>query len=126
MSTSGSFVIMFCVATAIALLVRRVRVPYTVALVIAGLLIGGIEIVDPPRLTRELLFTVFLPGLLFEAAFHLDLDALRSMWRSILALAVPGVALSVAITAVVVKAGAIVGLASGIDWQTAILFGAVV
>src|SRR4051794_40168043 len=126
MSLQGTLVVLFCVATLIAIAVRRMRVPYTVALVLAGLGLGGLHLVDPPRLTRDLLFTFFLPGLLFEAAFHIHLDALRQMWRSILTLAVPGVAFSIAATAGMVLVGAKLGLASGVDFWTATLFGAIV
>jgi CPA1 family monovalent cation:H+ antiporter len=52
-------------------------------------------------LTKELLFSVFLPGLLFEAAFHIEF---RDFWRNrltVASLAVPGVAAAVALTAVI-------------------------
>lgn len=93
------FVTLFSVATAVALLARWLKVPYTIALVIAGLLLGSVHALEPPHLTKELLFSVFLPGLIFEAAFHLDVD---KFWRNKLtinALAVPGVVLSIAFTA---------------------------
>ncbi len=92
-------VALFAVATVVALLVRRLLVPYTVGLVLAGLLLGATHVLRPPHLTKELLFAVFLPGLLFEAAFHLDFSR---FWRSkvtILSLAVPGVVASIAVTA---------------------------
>src|SRR5690348_12504786 len=72
MTTATTFVILFCIATAVAVAVHRLEIPYTVALVIAGLGIGSLHIVSAPTLTQELLFAVFLPGLLFEAAFHID------------------------------------------------------
>src|SRR5207245_4209526 len=97
MSTQGTVVVLFCLATAVALLVPRRRVPHTVALVVVGLVLGGLHLVTPPHLTRELLFTFLLPGLLFEAAFHLDHTAFREVWRSVLLLAVPGVVLSILI-----------------------------
>jgi CPA1 family monovalent cation:H+ antiporter len=125
MGTSGTLVILFCVATLIAILVRRVRIPYTVALVVVGLLLGELNLVEPPRLTRELLFTVFLPGLLFEAAFHLDLSALRTVWRSVAALAVPGVAFSIAVTAALALLGSRVGFTDLTVWS-AVTFGALV
>ncbi len=92
-------VVLFAVATVVALLVRKLLVPYTVGLVLAGLLLGTTHVLMPPHLTKELLFAVFLPGLLFEAAFHLDFSR---FWRSkvaIVSLAVPGVVASIAVTA---------------------------
>src|SRR5687768_11062799 len=91
MGVETVFVALFAVATGVALLVRWLKVPYTVALVVAGLVLGATKAFDPPHLTKELLYAIFLPGLLFEAAFHLEF---AKFWRNklaIMALAVPGV-----------------------------------
>lgn len=127
MTLSSTLVILYCVSTAVAIAVRRLRVPYTVALVVVGLVLGSFRLVVAPHLTQELLFTFFLPGLLFEAAFHLDLNAFRKVWRSAVALAVPGVLMAMAITAlVVVLVGRGLGLAAGIDMKLGLVFGALV
>ncbi len=94
----NAFIILFCVATAVAMVVRRYQMPYTVALVLAGVAIGTLGVVEAPHLTKELLFAVFLPGLLFEAAFHLDFGRFRQNEKTILSLAVPGVVAAIAIT----------------------------
>ena len=85
------FVLLFCAATAVAIAARPLRIPYTVALVVAGTLLGMAHWMEPPPLTKDLLFTVFLPGLLFEAAFHLELKHFWSEKLLIVGLAVPGV-----------------------------------
>jgi monovalent cation:H+ antiporter, CPA1 family len=93
------FVALFVIATAVALIARWLRAPYTVALVVAGVLVGAARPFEPPHLTKELLYTVFLPGLLFEAAFHLEF---RRFWQNriaIHALAVPGLVAAVGVTA---------------------------
>ncbi|MGH7688863.1 MAG: cation:proton antiporter, partial [Gemmatimonadaceae bacterium] len=72
MNTETSFVLLFVVATAVAIGARRFRLPYTVALVLAGLVLGIVHLFEPPNLTKDLLYALFLPGLLFEAAFHLE------------------------------------------------------
>jgi CPA1 family monovalent cation:H+ antiporter len=95
------FVTLFAVATAVALLARWMKAPYTVALVVAGVLLGTARAFDPPHLTKELLFAVFLPGLLFEAAFHLEF---RKFWQNKVAiggLAVPGLLVSIGVTAAI-------------------------
>jgi CPA1 family monovalent cation:H+ antiporter len=100
------FVALFSVATAVALAARRFKAPYTVALVAAGVLLGSVRAFDPPHLTKELLYAVFLPGLLFEAAFHLEF---RKFWRNKLAihaLAIPGLGAAVALTAVILAPAA--------------------
>lgn len=99
MEVESAFIILFCVATAVAIVVRRYQAPYTVALVVTGLGIGALGILEAPHLTKGLLFAVFLPGLLFEAAFQLDAARVRENIRTILALAVPGVVAAIGLTA---------------------------
>jgi CPA1 family monovalent cation:H+ antiporter len=99
MHTEIVFVALFGVAAAVALMARRLRVPYTVALVIAGLLLGHSHTLGAPHLTKELLYAIFLPGLLFEAAFHLEF---ADFWRNkvaIIGLAIPGLLAAIALTA---------------------------
>jgi monovalent cation:H+ antiporter, CPA1 family len=94
-----ALVALFAVATAVALVARRFKLPYTVALVIAGLALGTARAFEPPRLTKELLYAVFLPGLLFEAAYALEF---RRFWQNKLAvfsLAMPGLVAAIAMTA---------------------------
>jgi monovalent cation:H+ antiporter, CPA1 family len=99
MTLSGSIILLLLVAAIVALVARRLRLPYTVALVVAGLLLGVSPLIHPPALTKELLFAVFLPGLLFEAAFHLDAEEFwRNRW-TIFSLALPAVALATLFTA---------------------------
>jgi CPA1 family monovalent cation:H+ antiporter len=100
MNTEIVIVALFSVATAIALLARRLKLPYTVALVVAGLALGSARALDAPHLTKELLYSVFLPGLLFEAAFHLEF---RKFWQNklaVFALAIPGLVVAVGLTTV--------------------------
>lgn len=119
--------LLFTVATAVAILARRYNLPYTVALVVAGLLLGSLHALAPPHLTRELLFAVFLPGLLFEAAFHLDFS---QFWRdrvAIAALAVPGVLGAIAFTALLLAPLLrVLGDAGADAWAVALVFGAVI
>lgn len=97
------FVTLFSVATAVALLARWLKIPYTVALVVAGLVLGAVRVIDPPHLTKDLLYSVFLPGLVFEAAFHLDFQKFWQNKLAIHALAVPGVAAAIGLTAVLLQ-----------------------
>lgn len=92
-------VLLFTIATGVALTARWLKVPYTAALVLAGLVIGAGNWVAAPHLSKDLLFAVFLPGLLFEAAFHIDS---KKFWENKLAisgLAVPGVVAAISVTA---------------------------
>ncbi|WP_338864892.1 Na+/H+ antiporter [Myxococcus stipitatus] len=98
-----AFVLIFAVATAVAIAARYFKIPYTVALVVAGLTLGAVRAFEPPHLTKELLFAIILPGLLFEAAFHVEF---RKFWKNKLAIhsmAIPGVAASAGLTALILS-----------------------
>jgi monovalent cation:H+ antiporter, CPA1 family len=96
-----AFILLFAIATAVAIAARFFRIPYTVALVLAGLILGVAHAFEPPHLTKELLFALILPGLIFEAAFHLEF---RKFWKNKLAihsLAIPGVVAAIGLTAAI-------------------------
>jgi CPA1 family monovalent cation:H+ antiporter len=127
MQTEMILILLFSVAAAVAIAVRQVHMPYTVALVLAGLTLGILNAFTPPPLTKDLLFSVFLPGLLFEAAFHIEF---REFWRNRLAiasLAVPGVAAAVALTSVILTPVVnTLHLEQHFTWQYALVFGALI
>lgn len=126
-NSASTLVLLYCISTAVAIAVRGLRIPYTVTLVVVGLALGSFRVVTPPHLTQDLLFTFFLPGLLFEAAFHLDLTAFRQVWRSAVGLALPGVLAATGITALlVVTGGRVFGVATPIDMSFGLVFGALV
>ncbi len=127
MSTEVVFTVLFVVAAGVAILARRIRVPYTVALVVAGVVLGSLELLQPPHLTKELLFSLFLPGLVFEAAFHLEFREFRRNALPIVALAVPGVVVSMLATALGVRpiVNALAG-APVLSWTDALVFGALI
>lgn len=121
------FVILFSAATAVALLTRRLNIPYTVALVVAGLILGAVSLIAPPHLTKELLFSAFLPGLVFEAAYHLDFQKFWQNKVGINALAVPGVAAAIALTALVLQPVVrVLHIADGFELRHALLFAALI
>jgi CPA1 family monovalent cation:H+ antiporter len=125
--TETAFIILFIVATGVALLGRRLGIPYTVALVLTGLGLGTVHAFEPPHLTHELLFGVVLPALLFEAAFHIDV---RDFWRdraAVLGLAVPGVAVATALTTVLlVSVADTLHELEPFSWRHALVFSATI
>jgi len=127
MVNTSVFILLFIIATAVAIGVRRFHMPYTVALVLAGLFLGFVHFLQPPHLTKTLLFTVFLPGLLFEAAFHLDL---QQFWRNrvtIISLAVPGVMAGIFLTTLILTpVASVVASVQDFTWHYAIVFGALI
>ncbi len=120
-------ILLFVVATAVAIAVQRLAVPYTVALVFAGLVLGLLHAFEAPRLTKALLFGVFLPGLLFEAAFHIEF---KQFWRNRLtinSLALPGVAAAIALTAMILTPVANgLHFVQNFSWKHALVFGAII
>jgi len=127
MTIETTLVILFSVATAAAITARRLKIPYTAILVIAGMLIGALGAVNPPRLTRDLLFAVILPGLLFEAAFNLDVGIFLRNKMAISALAIPGVIAAIFLAGAG-TALAISGMSShtGFTLEQGLVFGALV
>ena len=91
-------------ASVVGMVAQRLRLPYTVSLVFVGLAFAFARdrffpAFDPGlHLTPQLLFTVLLPALVYEAAFHLELRHFLQTWRTVLMLAVPGVAAGTALT----------------------------
>jgi CPA1 family monovalent cation:H+ antiporter len=127
MSAETTFILLFMIATVVAIAVRRLKIPYTVALVVAGLLLGLLRVFQPPHLTKDLLYTVFLPGLLFEAAFHINFE---QFWRNkltIFSLAVPGVIAATGLTTVLLTPVAdAMDYVRNFSWRYALVFGALI
>ncbi|HEY8817971.1 MAG TPA: cation:proton antiporter [Candidatus Limnocylindrales bacterium] len=110
-------------AALVAVLARPLRVPYTVALVVAGLLVGiGASVAGFPtvEVSPEVVLLVLLPGLVFEAAYRLRIAELRRWFGGLALLAVPGVLISALVVAVVLH------VATGLRLDLAFIVGAMV
>lgn len=101
----GASIILLLVATAVALISRRFRIPYVVGLVLGGLLITKQALPAGIGLNPDVILNLFLPILIFEAAINTDISRLRSTIKPILLLAGPGVVLAAAITTVFLRFG---------------------
>jgi CPA1 family monovalent cation:H+ antiporter len=113
-------VILLSVTLVVSLVSRRLRLPYTLVLVMAGLAIGLTPLVQGPQLDPNLVLFLFLPALLFEGAWNAEIGELAADWLPIFLLAVPGLLIALAFLAVVLH------LAVGLSWLVAILVGAIV
>ncbi len=115
-----SFALLAGAAALVALVARRFAIQYTVALVLFGLALAVLA----PRLslaiTPEVVLLVLLPGLVFEAAYHMDLSELRTSFGWVVILAAPGVLVSAAVVAVILH------LAAGLPLDLAFVVGAIV
>lgn len=101
------------------LITRKLVLPYTLGLVLVGLVIGFVGITPEAELSPELVLFVFLPALLFEGAWTVKLSLLRENWRVIFFLAGPGLLLSLSIIALMLH------MLDQLDWSTALLLAAI-
>ena len=124
-----SLVVLLFVATAMSVLTKRVKMPLSLTLVIVGLLLGEVIRLYPSlqtlyrlQLSEEILMYVFLPTLVFHAAFAIDSRLLMKNVLPVLVLAVPAVVIS------------FLGVGFGLFWTApavaslgaALLFGALI
>jgi CPA1 family monovalent cation:H+ antiporter len=118
--TVQAFAWMLLGAAVLAVLALRLRLPYAVALVLGGLLVEETHLAEVPHLDPPVLLFVFLPPLLFDAAFRLDVKELRGVARPVLLLAVPGTLITAAVVALVLV------LTLRLSVPVAFLFGSIV
>ena len=114
------FIVFVLLATIVALVARRVALPYSVALVLAGLAIAFL--VQGPRIevTPELILAVLIPGLVFQAAYKIDATELRRTFGVVAVLAAPGVLITAVVVALVVP------LVTDLDTPEAFVLGAII
>ena len=104
-------VLMLVLASAVAMVALKYRLPYTVALVVTGLVLSVIRSSFYPdvdiglHLTKDLLFVVLLPVLIYEAAFHLELREFLANWKSIITLAVVGLMVGILMVSLMIYYG---------------------
>jgi CPA1 family monovalent cation:H+ antiporter len=107
------------VAALVSIVAQRLRLPYTIALVVAGLLAGGLHVFPPIHITSEVLLTLVIPPLLFEGGLHVVPAHLRTYGLLIGLLAVVGTI----VTALGI--GAAAGAVAHLPMQTALVLGAI-
>ena len=112
--------ILLLIAAVVSMLARRLQLPYTVGLLTAGFLVAVLRIPVQVELTKHLIFTAFLPPLIFEAAFQMPWKPLKRDMPITLTLATLGVVLSAGLVA-----GGIVWILHW-PWQIALLMGVLI
>ena len=107
--------------TVLALLARRLNVPYPILLVLGGLVLGFVPGLPPVRLAPEVVFLVFLPPLIMAAGWYTSVQDLKTNRRPIVLLSVGLVLFSTVAVAAVAQA-----VIPGLGWGPALVLGAIV
>jgi len=126
MEIEVTFLILLIITSAVAMLTKKINLPYTIVLVTIGLILGYLKIINAPHLSKDMLYYIFLPPLIFQTAIHLNFNDLKRDFPVILTLVIPGVVLSTIVTGY-----AFLGIGEDIfkqsvDLSIGLLFGAAV
>ncbi len=126
---------------------KKIPIPFTALLLVIGILLGvgarleffeswgGMDVsfirkslYNAAHIDPHLLLYVFLPILIFEAAFAMDLHTFKRSAGNSIILAVPGILLALVLTACLVFALDYfnLGLEGWGNWSLALMFGAVI
>ena len=116
----GMLELLLLIAAIVAIAAKRCHVPYSVGLVLAGIALSFFPHLPAIGLTQQLIYTILLPPLIFEAALYIRWRELRKDLGVILALATVGVLLSACVTGL--------GLHYLVKWEwpSALLFSALI
>ncbi|HEX6387778.1 MAG TPA: Na+/H+ antiporter [Anaerolineae bacterium] len=114
------FVILISIAALVAIVIRRIRLPYTVALVVVGVVLSFFPNFLGLTFSSEVILDILVPPLLFEATLQIKWEKLKNDLAPILALALIGTLLGT------VLVGAIVIQLLDIPLLAAVAFGALI
>lgn len=127
MNVVQSLVILMIAATMVGVISSRIKLPYTVSLVLVGVLLKSLGDFSAVELTQEVLTMIFLPALLFEAAIHFPARELKEYGATIATLALPSVILTAFGTAFVLQIElSTIGLNSSVGFSHFLLFGTII
>ena len=104
LNTEIDILVLLLVACLAAIAFKKINFPYTVGLVIVGLVLSflarnieALEVVNTFRLSEEIILFIFVPPLIFESALNMDSRLLLRNLSPVLVLAAPGLLISTAI-----------------------------
>ena len=115
-----SVVVLLAMAATLAVITKRIKVPYTVALVLAGLALAFLPDFIELEFSPELILGLLVPPLLFEATLHLQWSRLKADLVPVLLLAIGGTMFGTFFVAWIVWA------LLDIPWLAAVAFGALI
>jgi CPA1 family monovalent cation:H+ antiporter len=114
-------ILLLAVVLALTAVARKLLVPYPILLVVGGLAIAMVPGLPAVRLQPDLVFLVFLPPVLWSAAYFTSLRDFRQNLRPISLLAVGLVIATTAAVAATARA-----VVPGLGWPAALALGAIV
>lgn len=112
--------IILLIGAIVAIIARRLKIPYTVGLVVAGIILAFLPLGIEVSFSKELIFKVLLPPLIFEAALYIHWKELKRDLLPVITFASVGVLLSAGITATIMH------FVVGWDWTMSALFGVLI
>jgi CPA1 family monovalent cation:H+ antiporter len=99
----------------------KIKIPYPIVLVFIGLIIGFVPFLPNLKLDPDIVFLIFLPPLLYDAAFKTSWLDFKSAIRPISTLAITLVLFTMVIVAVAAHY-----LIPGFSWPVSFLLGAII
>jgi CPA1 family monovalent cation:H+ antiporter len=94
-------ILLITISVTSSLIARALRIPFPIVLVISGVCLTllpelptGISIFYEPEIAEKTMLYVFLPLLVFEAAYKFDVAKFAANWAAIMIMAIPGVIFS--------------------------------
>jgi len=114
-------ILLLAAVLALTTVANKILIPYPILLVIGGLILGVVPGLPTVTLSPDLVFLVFLPPILWAAAYFTSLREFRRNLRPISLLAVGLVLVTTAAVAAVAHA-----VLPGIGWAEAIALGAII
>lgn len=90
--------VLLIIAAIVAMVARRFQFPYTVGLLFAGISLSLLPFIPSFELTKELIFSLLLPPLIFEAALFLKWKELKGVMPVVVVLASIGLFFSALVT----------------------------
>ena len=115
------------VALFIQFLAQRIRMPFTILLVLVGIALNSLYGLDPEhfiifqalKISPDIILYIFLPALIFESSYNLDARRLLHNIGPVLTLAVPGLLISTFVI------GTFLWLVTAIPYSISLLLGAI-
>lgn len=114
-------IMLLAVVLALTTLARRLWLPYPILLVLGGLILGMLPGMPAIQLNPDVVFLVFLPPILWAAAYFTSLREFRADLRPITLLAVGLVLVTTVTVALLAHA-----VFPGLSWAGAVALGAIV